>query len=261
MFNNQKAKALLEKIEWEEGKIISVMEGPYRYRIVVLCSILGRKKDLFANGEHPYFCYIELLDSSGQWIQKGVNMVHVLADGRFIMVVEQRPAQSLYQNYPTIAKIAGENINLAHFGSHSSLEFVGGAVNPDEGLKAGFLRELTEETGISNQSAIYYSRRQPIYQTGADIALQQFLGVVFLSGLFYEKYVPTDGGLVVFALTKDEVECNIFSGVIHSGPAAIMPWAFYKEVEQARNDAVFEDKLKAAGYLWIEEIQIIKPVN
>jgi len=258
MFSNQQAKALLEKIEWEEGKIISSVEGPYRYRVVVHCSVLGRQKTMFANGEHSYFCYVELLDSKGQWIERGANIVAVLPDGRFIMLVEQRPPHSRYPNRPTIAKIGGQNIDLAQFGLHGSLEFAGGAVKPGEGLKAGFLRELQEETNVENQVAIYYSRCHPINYFGSDIAVQGSLGVVFLSGLSYDKYVPNDGGLVVFALTKDEVEWNIYHGVISSGQAALLEWAFYLEVERARKDPQFDLMLKKAGYLKMEEIQITK---
>jgi 8-oxo-dGTP pyrophosphatase MutT (NUDIX family) len=190
------AKELLRTVEWQEDRVVPVVEGPYRYRVVTHCSSKGRQRAMFANGERSYFCYMELLGANGQWIQKGASMVPVLPDGRIIMVVEQRPAQSRYLNRPMVARITGQNVDLSAFGSYSSLEFPGGAVDPGEGLKAGFLRELREETGIADQTAIYYGRRHPIYQTGSDIALQQFLGVVYLSGLSYEKYVPSDGGLV-----------------------------------------------------------------
>lgn len=254
--NSQQAKVLLGQMDWLEGRVIPVVEGPYRYRVVVHCSSRGRQKAMFANGERSYFSYIELLDVKGQWIQKGSGMVPVLPDGRLIMVVEQRPAQSRYSDRPTMAKIAGEDVDLGKFGPYSSQEFPGGAVDPEEGLKAGFLRELTEETGIGNQTATCYQRCPPMYQTGSDIALQQFCGVVFLSGLGYQSHVPTDGGLTVFALTEDEVQENIWRGVIHSAQAALTQWAFYKEVTQVLKDSGLEKRLKDLGYLTVETVKI-----
>ncbi len=245
-------------MEWEEGAIFPVVEGPYRYRVVVHCSSSGRQKALFANGEHPYFCYIELAGGNGQWIQKGAGIVPVLPDGRFIMVVEQRPAHSRYPDRPMMARIGGLEMNLSHFGPHSSLEFPGGAVDPNEGFKAAFLRELHEETGICNQSALCYTRRHPILPFGSDLSLEQYFSVVFLSGLSYEKHVENDGGLTVFALTREEIDCNIWNGVIRSGQAAILQWGFYKEVELARYNPSFEKTLKEAGYLAVEKIQIAK---
>lgn len=258
---SQKAKESLAEIEWQEGKIVGVVEGPYRYRIVCHCSSAGRQRALFANGEHPYFCSIEIISGNGQWIQKGASIVPILPDGRFIMVVEQRPAQDRYPGRPMVANIGGQKIDLSCFGKNSSLEFPGGGVDAGEGLKAGFLRELIEETGIEEQKALYYSRRHPLYPFGSDIAVQQFYGVVFLSGLSYENHVETDGGLTVFALTKEEVECNIWNGVIHSGQAALLPWGFYKDVELARSNPDFERMLKESGYLRVEEIKIkiVKP--
>ncbi len=35
------AKVALQQIVWEEGKIIPIAEGPYRYRLVVHCSVHG----------------------------------------------------------------------------------------------------------------------------------------------------------------------------------------------------------------------------
>ena len=110
--NCQQAKESLCSQVWEEGKIFPMTEGPYRYRVVVHCSSKGRQRSMFANGEHSYFCYVELLSQSGQWIERGVGMVPVLPDGRLIMVVEQRPAQSRYDDRPMIVRIGGKELNL-----------------------------------------------------------------------------------------------------------------------------------------------------
>jgi len=226
------AKNLLKNVEWQEGKIIPLMEAPYRYRIVTHCSSNGRQEAEFANGQHHYFCYMELIDGQGNWIKRGANIVPILPDGRFIMVVEQRPPQGRYSNRSMIALIANQEINLEQFGHYSSLEFPGGAVEKNEELKAGFLRELAEETGIENQTAIFFKRNQPIYGLGSDLAIQLFVGVVQLSGLSYKKRVDNDGGLIIFSLSRAEIEENIKRGVICSGQAALMPWSFYKDIEK-----------------------------
>lgn len=256
--NSQEAKKLLSVVVWEEGKIFPLLEGPYRYRIIVHCSERGRQRALFANGEHSYFCYVEIIDNNGQWIERGVGIVPVLPDGRFIMVVEQRPAQSRYPDCPMVAEVGGKKLNLNIFGEHSSLEFPGGAVDPNEGLKAGFLRELTEETGVEEQEAFYYNCLRPVYPLGSDLCLRQFIGVVFLSGLSYTKKVETDGGLNVLALTQAEVQRNIWKGVIHSGQAAILEWSFYHDVQRVRSDVGFKNRLLDSGYLMIERIKIAK---
>ena len=185
-------------------------------------------------------------------------MVPVLPDGRLIMVVEQRPAHGRYANRPMVAEIQGEQVDLREFGVHSSLEFPGGAIEPGEGLKAGFLRELAEETEVEEQTALYYSCLRPVFVFGSDVAFQNFLGVVFLSGLSHEKHVKTDGGLNVFALTRDEVQRNIWNGVISSGQAALLEWSFYQEVEKLRNDPILEKELIQSGYVRIERVKIVK---
>lgn len=55
--NSQQAKDLMLNYEWKEGEYFPIVEGPYRYRVMVHCSLLGRQKAMFANGEHSYFCY------------------------------------------------------------------------------------------------------------------------------------------------------------------------------------------------------------
>lgn len=258
MFSSQDAKEAMRNIEWMGGKIIPLIEAPYRYRVVVFCSSTGKQRAMFANGEHPYFCYIQIVNQKGEWISRGAGIVPVLPDGRLIMVVEQRPAQGCY-NRPTVAEIGGREVDLKKFGSLSSLEFPGGAIEPGEGLKAGFLRELTEETGVEEQTALCYSRVHPTYAFGSDIAGQNFFRVVYLSGLSYKEKVETDGGLNVLALKSSEVQYNIWNGVIHSGQAAILPWGFYREVMEIRNESWLEERLVNCGYLSVEEIKISKP--
>lgn len=256
MKNKKIVKTALLKINWVEGAIVPILEAPYRYRIVVHCSESGRRKAVFANGEHSYFCYIETVFDDGRWTEKSGGMVPVLPDGRLIMVVEQRPAQGRYMNRPMIAVIGGGQVDLRTFGTDSSLEFPGGAVEPGEGLKAGFLRELVEETGVEEQTALYYGRLRPLHPFGSDLALQSFLGVVYLSGLSYEEQVKTDGGLHVLAITREEVQQNIWNGVINSGQAALLQWGFYQEVEDLRNNPLLEKELVRSGYMSIEHINI-----
>ena len=231
-YTSSLAKESLKKEVWEPGKVIPISEGPYRFRIVVHCSPQGRQKAIFQNGEHSYFSYVQLLDGNGTWIKRGAMIVPVLPDGRFIMTVEQRAARGLYHN-PSIARINGRDVDLSHHGALSSLEFPGGAIDPGEGLKAGFLRELVEETGIEEQYGTYYARCRPIYPQAADLALQQFVGVIFLSGFSYLERVVTDGGLTVYALTKEDIMYNLQSGVLCASQEVLMPWFFYKEIEEA----------------------------
>lgn len=253
--DNQEARKLLESFEWEEGKAISLLEGPYRYRIIVQCSSSGREEAQFANGSGRYFCYIEIMAPDGQWVKKGSGIVPILPDGRIIMVVEQRPPQGRYPDRPMIAKINGRDVDLSRFGPCSSLEFPGGAIDPGEGLRSGFLRELVEETGVENQIATFYSRVYPYYPLGSDLALQQYVGVIFLSGLFYEEHAENDGGLHIFVLTEEEVTYNIQAGVIHSVQAAILPWGFYKEIADAKKNAIL-GRLERMGYVTEDTVRI-----
>lgn len=248
------AKKLLESLEWSEGKIFPIIEAPYRYRIVVHCSSKGRQEAEFANGQHRYFCYLELIDGQGNWIKQGANVVPILPDGRFIMVVEQRPPQGRYANRPMIALIAGKEINLEQFGPYSSLEFPGGAIEKNEELKAGFLRELVEETGLENQTAIFFKRDHPIYGFGSDLAIQLFVGVVKLSGLNYKERVDNDGGLIIFSLAQEEIKENIRRGVICSGQAALAPWSFYKDIE----NYIHLNLTGQGGYFSRYEVKITK---
>ena len=89
-------KPLLE-IEWAEGLRVPLPANSYRTRIVICCSSIGRQEALFANGYiGNYFSYIEIL-SKGQWVPRGAIIIPVLPDGRFLMVVEQRPAQYVFE--------------------------------------------------------------------------------------------------------------------------------------------------------------------
>lgn len=250
MFTSSQAKELLEGVEWQEGKIVPVVEGPYRYRVVAHCSSRGRQKAVFSDSqEHPYFCYIELLSGNGQWIEYGNGIVPVLPGGRLLMVVEQRPAQSRYTDRLKFVEIGGQKINLADFGPHSSLEFPGGAVDPQEGLKMGALRELQEETGIGSQYATLYSCCRPVYLFGSDIAIKHISNVVYLQGFSYKEHTETDGGLNVLVLSSDEVRRNIWSGAISSGQACLATWRFYEEVEKSLADTSFGQEMISRGYM------------
>lgn len=48
-----------------------------------------------------------------------------------------------------VLELESSRLDLLNFGHNSSLEFPGGAVESGEGLGAGFLRELAEETGAA----------------------------------------------------------------------------------------------------------------
>ncbi len=258
MFSSHNAKESLKSVNWVEGKIFPVAQGPYRYQIVVHCSSVGRQKAEFANGEYSYFCYVELCAGNGSWIEKGTGIVPVLPDGRLLMVIEQRPAQGRYTNRSTLAQIGGKKVDLAKFGPYSSLEFPGGALDPNEGLKMGALRELVEETEIESQEATLYRCLRPVYLFGSDIAIQHYSSFVYLSGLNYQERTEGDGGLNVVALTKKEVMENIHNGVIASGQAALAPWNFYLEVSRGFFPA--SDLIKF-GYINIEKIKIAKPAK
>lgn len=251
---------VLKKNEWEEGKVIPIVDGSHRTRVVVTCYSKGRQKAQFANGEHNYGAYIELTRPDGSWISQGTGIVPVLPDGRLIMVVEQRPPQWRLPNQPTTIVVGGEIVDLREFGPYSSVEFPGGAVDPeDRKFTAGFLKELVEETEVPNQTATVYRRKPPLFPQGSDLALEGQLCVVYLSNLGFEKHVKTDGGLDVMALSPEDVQNNIWAGSIRSGQAALLGWAFYKEVEQARADRIVCRHMRERGYLEIiKEVKIGK---
>jgi 8-oxo-dGTP pyrophosphatase MutT (NUDIX family) len=256
MISRQVAKDALKEIVWEEGKIVPVVDGPYRHRIVVLCSSLGSQEAQFANGRYKYFCHMQCLSNKEQWNERGGLIVPVLPDGRIVMTVQQRSTLAHFPERPTIAEIKGQRVDLAKFGPYSSLEFPGGGVDPGEGLKVGILRELAEETGVKDQTALYYHRYYPVYAFSSDVAGQNFLGVAFLSGLTYEERVESDGGMEVLALSRNEVELNMRKGVIHAGNGAFIIWSFYRDVEAARTNPDLEKEFIQSGYLLKEQVKI-----
>lgn len=254
-------RARLQELTWEEGATLSAVIGSYRHETVVVCSKLGRQKAQFANGEFPYFAYVELLGAGNKRIEQGAGIVPVLPDGRLLMVVEQRAPQGKVADRPyTVVRKAGPSIDLRKMGVYSSLEFPGGAVDPaDKSVKAGFLRELQQESGVETQTATLYRSLHPIYAFGADLAVKQYFGVAYLSGLRYEEYVHDDGGLYVVALTADDVHNNMINGVIVSGQSAGLQWNFYMEVERGLVNPQLMDRYFSAGYLVKEEVQLVKP--
>ncbi len=249
--------ALTKSIEWQEGKEVVLLTPCYRYNVIILCTSQGRRKAQFANGECSYFSYIQIIDA-GKWIQKCISIAPVLPDGRLIMVVEQRPPQFAFGNRPGHLKLHDKTIDLNEFGPYSSLEFPSGGVDPNEGITAGFLRELQEETGVGNQTATLYLRQHPWYPAGADISIQQFLGVVELRNPCCQDRVENDGGLFVLALHPSEIACNIHSGVISSAAAALSAWSFYKEVVEGWQCPDTLIRLVREGYIRTEEVKISK---
>lgn len=240
----------LEKnIEWVEGKHIPLLASSYRHRVVVGCSRNGRQKARFANGEFPYFAYMELLDGKGNKIQCGNNIVPSLPDGRLIMVVEKRPAQAVYQRDKRVLRVRDENSIV--LSPEDSVEFPGGAIEPGESFTSGFIRELSEETGVEKQSAILYRRLPPVYPFGSDLSVAMFLCVIELSAMKFDRWVVNDGGLTVIALSRDEVENAIYSGIINSGQAALLGWGFYNEVMMRDGDC--------CGYISKEEVKLVRP--
>lgn len=216
---------------WVSGKVIDVVQGSARHKTVIHCSPTGRQTHEFANGPGKTAAYVELTRPDGSWIQYGAGIVPVLPDGRLIMVVEQRPPQGRYDQADHFV-VDGQKIDLMAFGPYSSLEFPGGAVD-DESFQAGFLRELTEETGVSPTGQIYMGRHL-VHPTGSDVALAMHYGVIYLEGMKFDKYVDTDGGLSVFSIKPADVWKNFYAGNIRSGQAALINLLFYKEIEEMR---------------------------
>jgi 8-oxo-dGTP pyrophosphatase MutT (NUDIX family) len=249
-------KSLLQKETWEEGRVIHLSASSYRHRVAVVCFGLGRQTAEFVNGPGNFGAYIELVRADGSWIAEGNNIVPVLRDGRLLMIVEQRPAQYAWKTKPPLALIGGDKIDLGKFGPYSSLEFPGGAVDAGENFQSGFVRELSDETGIEDQTADLLMRRA-MDPSGADCSLQQRLGVIYLKGVGFENFTRGDGGLYVFALTPEEVQENIWRGAITSGQAAIFGWAFYNEVHLALKAGTIK-RLKEIGYITRQEVTIKK---
>jgi 8-oxo-dGTP pyrophosphatase MutT (NUDIX family) len=253
--NRSVIKDAIRGIPWVEGQHTALVFGPYRYRITITASQIGRQRAVFADGaEHPYFAYVEI-DGTG----RGGGIVPVLPDGRFIMVIEQRPCQYRFAARPTHIELEDGRRTLDEFGPYSSLEFPGGSIEVDEDEIKGPLRELQEETGVNDQAVTLYRRLRPCYPFGSDVVLQNFYQVVFLSSGILARHVRTDGGLHVLTLSRREVERNIRNGVIVSGQAALLPWSFYTEVEEARKDSLLMQTLTSDGYL-VEEYRTLRAV-
>lgn len=238
----------LTKIEWHEDAHIPLPPASYRYRIMVVCSSHGRQKAQFANGTYPYFTYVEQLDKNHRWIEQGTTIVPVLPDGRLLTVIEQRPVLARHPDVPYIAAVGGKRLDLRKFGPYSSLEFPGGAVDPNEELRAGFLRELREETEIGDQTATLFIRRRPLFLLLSDIASCQHFGVAFLAGMKFEEKTETDGGLWVHALHETEVAYNIATGVMHSSQTEIA-FELYGKVKRALESPVNMAIMTLNGYL------------
>ena len=246
----------LQSMEWVEGSHIPLPQSSYRHRVVIACSESGRQKADFVNGRFPYFAYTELLNGNGDWISHGSNIVPVLSDDRFLMVIEQRPILARYPNHPRTVVLSQSTIEL---GLCDSLEFPGGVVEQGEEFTASFLRELMEETGIPQQSGLLFRRLPLVYSFGSDLALAMFYNVIYLSGFSFPDRVENDGGLRVLALTRDEVETNIQNGVIASCQAALQGWAFYEDVDWALRDSTLRYVYIQRGYLSSQEVVIKKP--
>lgn len=220
----------LKILHWEEGKVYSFIEGPYRHAIAIICSSLGRQKAIFAGGEeHNYFAFLTI--GSGR---TGANIVPVIPNGKLLMVIEQRPAQGRASDRPQ-PYIDGKRFDLSRYGTYSSLEFPGGAIEPDESVTIGALRELLEETGLTNQSAQFFRTLSPQFIFGSDVTSANFYGVVFLSKNAYNRWTANDGGLYILTIEPAEVLRNIQIGAIVSVQAGLMPWFFYEKVMTMRN--------------------------
>lgn len=248
-------KVALQSENWAEGRIISLADGSYRHRIMVVCYTDGRQRARFANGEHSFGAYAELVRPNGSRITQGANVVPVLPDGRLIMVVEQRPPQEGHCVDGFIEFVNGERLALSDFGPYSSLEFPGGAVDQDEKFTSAFLRELQEETEVHDQDAVLYQRVPLFFPMGSDVAVSMQVGVIKLTHLGFQGFVKNDGGLHTLALTPEEVMMNIWKGIIVAGQAALLPWYFYRELEEALNGSVAPSLIEM-GYIEIKKVRI-----
>lgn len=250
-------KAELAKYEWAEGRTFALVDGSYRTRVAVTCYAAGRQTAVFAGGvEGNYGAYVELIRPDGTCIRQGTNVVPILPDGRLIMVVEQRPAQWRFDGQPATLIVGDELLDLTQFGPYSSVEFPGGAVDTGDTLTAGFLRELEEETEVEEQTALLYARRQPLFPQGSDLALEGFLSVVFLSRHRFSGFVKSDGGLNVLALSRQDVQRNIWAGNIRSAQAALLGWAWYQEVLAAQADVARFVLMSSTGYLNVKNVHL-----
>ena len=221
---------VLKEIPWEEGKQIRVAQS-YRHAIAVGCASDAPHRATFANGEFPYFARMELVDGNNQWISHGSNIVPVLPDGRIIMVIVQRWALDMYPDRPLALELDRGRIQLERY---DSVEFPGGTMEPGEVHTTGLLRELQEESGVPEQTALLYRRVPPVHVFGPDLSLAVFYGVIYLQNISFPDYVENDGGLRVLALSEREIERNIRNGVINGGASMLISWGFYQELKQPK---------------------------
>lgn len=226
-------KVVFKDVEWKEGKLVDLVSGTYWYKLVILCSSTGKQKAIFADGkEYPYF---EFARSPNDKVLYATNIVPVLPDGRFLMVLEQRGPHALYPERPRVVERFGGRKNI-ELGEYGSLEFPGGAIDPGEGVSSGALRELVEETGIKDQEVEFFLKKTPVIAHGAGVALGMKLAVARLSAANQERWVFEDGvKMPVFALTEEEIDQGILNGSINSGQAACLGWQFFKQVEDIRS--------------------------
>ncbi len=258
--NRQESADFLKTVEWQEGKRVILGEGSYRHRIVAVLTEGAAKVGDFANGKGKYCEFVEFMDASGQWIQRGNGILPVLPDGRFLFIVERRPAQSFHGPRPMVARIGGKDVDLRKFNPHASLEISGGAADADDtNVVVGALREAMEENAIPEQAATLYHCLRPVHLFGSDIAIHHHSNALFLSESSFEAYAKTDGGLNVLALTQEDVWENIYNGVICSGQAAHATWYFFQEVLRGQKDAEHMAKLLRMGYLAKREVRLVKP--
>lgn len=204
-------KEVMRHYEWEQGRIINLVQGSYRHRVDVLCDVHGRSVGFFRNGAHPYVAYIRMLHPDHTEISDGNCIVPVLPDHRFLMVYEYRP-----------------NLNpdgVVVFAP--SLEFPGGSVYMEE-VAIGCLRECREETGVPHQKAVLYKRRA-VNVFSSDIVCYNHCCVLFLTEGKFEVCAPIDGGLKVVAMSRDEVNKAMWDGTITHG-SSHLAWHFYNEI-------------------------------
>jgi hypothetical protein len=255
MFTQEQAREELRKITWEEGKSVVLLQGPYRHEIVLTCSSDGRKMGVFADGErHKYFCCVRLIGAIGTWHGEGGVVVSALSTSQLLMVIEQRSPLGAFPNRPMILRLRSGDVDLRKFGPYSSVEFPGGSVEVGADLKGDYLHELHEETGAEG-AGVVYRKRVPHYQFVSDVAARDYLAVVYLEGMRYTPKTSNDGGLVVMALWPDEILCNIRNGTIASAHAALLPFAFYREIEEARKAGTI-DHLLSENYVETGSIRI-----
>src|SRR3989344_215274 len=228
-------------VEWTEGKRFEVPLSSYRHALTIVCTHKGRHQGTFTNGTFGYFALVRFTTGD-----EGVGIVPVLPDGRFLMIVEERPAVTSWGERPrTFKRLSGEDINL---GEYQSLEFPAGGKDAGESPRDAALRELKEETGIPDQTIALY-RMRAVYPMIPDTIMRMHYAVAYLSDEHFAVQVETDGGLAVFAVTEEEIERNIRNGVLADAITVLTGWNFYKTVRDARKNPGTMKCLKEEGYL------------